>query len=100
MHAIGRREAIALLAAPALAATRPLVDTHIHLFADDQKRFPFHRSAVYKPKPEPVEPYAQFVVKAGIDHAIIVHPEPYQDDHSYLEYCFTREPSKLFFNGT
>jgi predicted TIM-barrel fold metal-dependent hydrolase len=24
---------------------------------------------------------------AGVDYAIIVHPEPYQDDHSYLEHC-------------
>ena len=100
MPAINRRQAIALLAAPAFSANAPLVDTHIHLFADDQKRFPYHRHAVYKPKPEPVEPYAQFVTKARIDRAIIVHPEPYQDDHSYLEYCFTREPSKLFFKGT
>jgi predicted TIM-barrel fold metal-dependent hydrolase len=24
---------------------------------------------------------------AGVDHAIIVHPEPYQDDHRYLAHC-------------
>ena len=24
---------------------------------------------------------------AGVDHAIVVHPEPYQDDHRYLEHC-------------
>ncbi len=24
---------------------------------------------------------------AGVSHAIVVHPEPYQDDHRYLEYC-------------
>ena len=24
---------------------------------------------------------------AGVDRAIVVHPEPYQDDHRYLEYC-------------
>jgi predicted TIM-barrel fold metal-dependent hydrolase len=31
---------------------------------------------------------------------VIVHPEPYQDDHRYLEYCFTQEPSPGFFKGT
>jgi L-fuconolactonase len=31
---------------------------------------------------------------------VIVHPEPYQDDHSYLEYCFQNEPRKDFFKGT
>ena len=25
---------------------------------------------------------------AGVDGAVIVHPEPYQDDHRYLEHCF------------
>ncbi|MGH9842002.1 MAG: amidohydrolase family protein [Blastocatellia bacterium] len=24
---------------------------------------------------------------AGVIHAIVVHPEPYQDDHRYLEHC-------------
>jgi predicted TIM-barrel fold metal-dependent hydrolase len=88
---------------PALAASRPeglLIDSHIHLFADDQKRFPYHRNAVYKPPAAPLEPYIQFVRKARIDHTIIVHPEPYQDDHAYLEYCFAHEPSPGFFKGT
>ena len=38
--------------------------------------------------------------KAKIDHAVIVHPEPYQDDHRYLEHCFAHEPSPGFFKGT
>ena len=82
------------------ATKTPLIDTHIHLFADDQKRFPYHAAASYKPAPSPLAPYLAFVREAGIDHTIIVHPEPYQDDHSYLEYCFANEPSKMFFKGT
>lgn len=35
---------------------------------------------------------------AGVDYAVIVHPEPYQDDHRYLEYCF--EVGKSRFKGT
>jgi predicted TIM-barrel fold metal-dependent hydrolase len=31
---------------------------------------------------------------------VIVHPEPYQDDHRYLEYCFAHEPRRGFFKGT
>jgi hypothetical protein len=87
----------------ALGQTRPkgmLIDTHIHLFADDQKRFPYHANATYKPPAEPLEAYVTFVRQAKIDHAIIVHPEPYQDDHRYLEYCFAHEPSEGFFKGT
>lgn len=89
--------------AAALAATQgedPLVDTHIHLFADDHQRFPYHRNATYRPPAAPLEPYKAFVREAGIAHTVIVHPEPYQDDHRYLEYCFANEPSKFFFKGT
>ena len=91
----------ALLAGPAIAA-RPnglLIETHVHLFSDDPARFPLS-SASYKPPPYPVEQFVKLAKEAGIDHAIIVHPEPYQDDHRYLEYCFSREPSKGFFKGT
>ncbi len=86
--------------ASAAAAKGPLIDTHIHLFADDQKRFPYHANAAYKPPAAPLEPYNKFVKEAGIDHTLIIHPEPYQDDHRYLEYCFEKEPSPMFFKGT
>src|ERR1700677_315053 len=83
-------------------AARPagaVIESHIHLFADDPVRFPYN-SGSYKPKPEPVEDYVRFVREAGINHAVIVHPEPYQDDHRYLEYCLAQEPSPGFFKAT
>ena len=86
-----------------LAIARPdgvLVDTHVHLFASDQNRFPYHPSATYKPPAQPLEDYLKFAAARKIDHTVIVHPEPYQDDHSYLEYCFANEPSRGFFKGT
>jgi predicted TIM-barrel fold metal-dependent hydrolase len=89
-------------AASALADARTggiLIDSHMHLFAGDPARFPYN-SGSYKPKPLPVEAYVKFVQKAHIDHTVIVHPEPYQDDHRYLEYCFAHEPSPHFFKGT
>lgn len=78
----------------------PIVDTHVHLFAADQKRFPLAPNAPYKPEPLPVETYVAFAKAAGIDHAVIVHPEPYQDDYRYLEYCFSQEHVRGFFKGT
>jgi len=88
------------LALAAQLNSSPLVDTHIHLFASDTKQFPFHPQGTYQPKPSTLEDYILFAKAAGIAHAIVVHPEPYQDDHRYLEYCFENEPSNGFFKGT
>jgi predicted TIM-barrel fold metal-dependent hydrolase len=98
-----RREFLtgALASLARLDAARPpgvLVDTHIHLF--EPERFPYHRNAVYRPPAQTLDAYATFVRQARIDHTVIVHPEPYQDDHGYLEYCFAHEPSPGFFKGT
>ena len=67
----------------------PVIDMHLHCFAGpNDPRFPYHEKANYKPagiaSPE------QLLVcmnGAGVDHAVVVSPEPYQDDHRYLEYC-------------
>ena len=108
MTQVSRREllgAAALMhaAIAPLPAARPqgyLVETGIHLFADDQKRFPYHPNATYRPPASPVERYAAFVRESKIDHTIIVHSEVYQDDHRSLEYAFEHEPSPGFFKGT
>ena len=102
-----RRAILAAAFAAPLAAARPkglLIDTHIHLFAKDQGRFPFHANATYRPDtsaaPQDLEEYRRFIAESKVDHAVVVHPEPYQDDHSYLEHCFANEPSAGFFKGT
>ena len=91
-----------LLTAPALlGAARPtglLIDTHIHLF--DPAKFPYSPNATYKPPPQPLDEYVKFAREIRLDHTVIVHPEPYQDDHRYLEHCFSHEPSPGFFKGT
>ncbi len=93
----------AALALPLAAQRSPeqlLIDTHIHLFAQDQKRFPYHPNGPYQPEPNDIHDYVKFVHASGLKHSVIVHPEPYQDDHRYLEYCFENEPSPGFFKGT
>ena len=77
----------------------PLIETHVHLYSDDPARFPATGPSA-PPRPYPVEQFVKFALQAGIDRAVIVHPEPYQDDHRYLEYCLAREPSKGFFKAT
>ena len=76
-----------------------LIESHIHLFAGDPERFPYN-GASYKPHTAPVEDYVKFAREAQINHAVIVHPEPYQDDHRYLEYSLAHEASPGFFKGT
>ncbi len=98
-----RREFLGAAASAALHAgstPRYLVETSIHLFSDDPKRFPYHRNATYRPAPQPLEKYAAFVREANLAHTVIAHSEVYQDDHRYLEYCFQHEPSPGFFKGT
>ncbi|HKE20756.1 MAG TPA: amidohydrolase family protein [Bryobacteraceae bacterium] len=107
MNGISRRHALAAMAAtlaagPAAAArpARYLVENSLHMFAADLKRFPAHPNAPYQPRPNSLEEYIAFVREAKLDHTVLVHPEPYQDDHRYIEYCFTQEPSPGYFKGT
>ncbi|WP_321470925.1 amidohydrolase family protein [uncultured Paludibaculum sp.] len=95
-----RRELLTLAAAGAVQAApiAPLIDTHIHLF--EPTRFPYHALGTYQPPPEPLGPYLAFTKAAGIAHSVIVHPEPYQDDHRYLWHCFESETPPGYFKGT
>lgn len=67
----------------------PAVDTHVHCFAGyDDPRYPYHPDAPYKPEAASrPDQLLACMDGAGVDHAIIVHPEPYQDNHDYLEHC-------------
>ena len=66
-----------------------IVDTHLHCFAGtDDERFPYHERAPYRPEEAATPQHLlRCMDEGGIDYAIVVHPEPYQDDHRYLEYC-------------
>ena len=97
-----RREALLGLGASAgvlLAAAAPeTIESHVHLF--DPDRVPYAPNAPYKPAAYTLEDHLKLVEAAGLAHSIIVHPEPYQDDHRYLEYCFAHEPRPGYFKGT
>ncbi|HJZ57142.1 MAG TPA: amidohydrolase family protein [Gemmataceae bacterium] len=84
----------------------PVVDTHLHCFAGTtDKRFFYHKDAPYMPEaPATPEHLLECMGGAGVDFAVVVHPEPYQDDHAYLEYCLHVGKGKLkgtclFFAG-
>ena len=75
----------------------PVVDAHLHCFAGkDDKRFPYHPKGAYKPdKPATPEMLLKLMDAAGVDFAVVVHPEPYQDDHRYLEHCLQAGGKRL-----
>lgn len=97
------------LAAPFVRAAGPkvpVVDTHLHCFAGKgDAKFPYHKDAPYQPADAATpEHLLKCMADAGVDYAIVVHPEPYQDDHRYLEHCLAVGKGKLkgtclFFAG-
>jgi predicted TIM-barrel fold metal-dependent hydrolase len=105
---VNRREFLATSAALALSggAKAKVVDAHLHCFAGkDDARFPYHANAPYRPAEAATpEHLLKCMDGAGVDHAIVVHPEPYQDDHRYLEHCLEvgkgrLKGTALFFAG-
>ncbi len=75
----------------------PIIDSHVHLFLPE---FAYHPKASYRPPAHPLSEYLAFLETEPIEHVLVVHPEPYQDDHRILELIFRREPSPLFFKAT
>lgn len=82
---------------PSQEKRTPIIDTHTHCFAGKaNKLFPYHLLAPYQPdEPATPELLLERMKNAGVDYAIIVHPEPYQDDHRYLEHCLKVGKGKL-----
>ena len=74
-----------------------MIDTHLHCFAGkDDPRFPYHPEGPYQPaEPATPEHLLRCMAEAGVDYAVVVHPEPYQDDHRYLEHCLEVGQGKL-----
>jgi predicted TIM-barrel fold metal-dependent hydrolase len=108
MRAVHRREFLAGAAAVGGAlpfgsrlrgeqARVPVVDTHLHCFAGSaDPQFPYHKDAPYTPdEPATPEHLLRCMAEGGVDYAVVVHPEPYQDDHRYLEHCLAVGKGKL-----
>ena len=73
------------------------VDAHLHCFAGkNDRRFPYHERGPYQPN-EPATPQhlLRCMADGGVDYAVVVHPEPYQDDHRYLEHCLAVGKGRL-----
>ena len=71
-----------------------------HLFSSDTTRFPFYERAAYTPDQarldaDPLAAYLAEMKAGGIDRAVLVHPEPYGDDHNLVLDALQREPVRL-----
>jgi len=77
-----------------------IIEWNAHMFSRDRVRYPFHPQASYMPEEgylssDPLADYLQHMANTGIDRAVLVHPEPYGDDHRLVLDCLKREPERL-----
>ena len=77
-----------------------IVEWNAHMFSRDTRRYPFHPAAAYLPDgamlaDDPLADYLERMRQVGIDYAVLVHPEPYGDDHRLILDCLRREPDRL-----
>ena len=80
-----------------------IVEWNTHIFHPDRERYPFHRRAKYTPdlSAAPADPLLKYIDRMqelAIDRAVLVHPEPYGDDHRLVLDCLERYPD--LFLGT
>lgn len=80
-----------------------IIEWNVHIFSADTTRYPFHPNAVYRPQADqlsatPLDDYLQRMTEAHIDRAVLVHPEPYGDDHRLVLACLAQYPDR--FRGT
>lgn len=78
----------------------PVIEWNAHIFSPDTAKYPIHPKATYTPdvSVHPADALAVYLKRLdeeGIDRAVIVHPEPYGDDHRLIVDCLNREPQRL-----
>jgi L-fuconolactonase len=77
-----------------------IIEWNTHIFSPDLERYPFHPQAAYTPDlsgapADPLAAYLERMEREGIDRAVLVHPEPYGDDHRLILECLEREPERV-----
>jgi predicted TIM-barrel fold metal-dependent hydrolase len=70
------------------------------MFSRDTRHYPFHTQAAYLPDAadladDPLKSYLKRMRQLGIDRAVLVHPEPYGDDHRLILNCLARVSDRL-----
>ncbi|HIA68420.1 TPA: amidohydrolase [Candidatus Poribacteria bacterium] len=80
-----------------------IIEWNTHIFSPDLQRYPFHPRAAYHPdlsqkSVNPLQDYLDHMEQEGIDRSVLVHPEPYGDDHRLILDCLSQEKER--FRGT
>jgi len=101
---ISRRAFLAALAATPLASPRSLVvDTHMHVWANDVERFPFAHPYDPNFKPPPVAGSVEMLLEEmdryAINYAVLVQVIYYGWDNRYVAYCVKRHPQRFRAQG-
>jgi predicted TIM-barrel fold metal-dependent hydrolase len=74
-----------------------IIEWNAHMFSSDTEKYPFHEKAAYHPQQDmrfsdPLADYLARMEEEGIDRAVLVHPEPYGDDHRLALDCVAARP--------
>ena len=77
-----------------------IIEWNTHIFSPDLERYPFHEKAAYTPNvsiqpADPLKAYLAHMDQHGIDRAMLVHPEPYGDDHRLVLDCLEQEQERV-----
>jgi L-fuconolactonase len=80
-----------------------IIEWNQHIFSADSVRYPFHAKAAYTPpadhlSTDPLGDYRRHMAQMAIERAVLVHPEPYGDDHRLVLACLQQYPDR--FKGT
>jgi predicted TIM-barrel fold metal-dependent hydrolase len=102
--ALLRRSFIAALAGAPLAARRSvIVDSHMHVWANDIATFPFAHPYDPNFKAPPVagtfEMLTEEMDRHEINHAVLVQVIYYGWDNRYVAHCVKREPKRFRAQG-
>ena len=77
-----------------------VIEWNTHIFSPDLQRYPFHERASYTPdvsiqSADPLGAYLAQMEQYGVDRAVLVHPEPYGDDHRLVLDCLEQEKERV-----
>jgi predicted TIM-barrel fold metal-dependent hydrolase len=75
-----------------------MIDSHVHVWSLDEKRYPWHQTLAHIPVPTIAATADSLITemdRAGVSHAVLVQPSVYGWNNSYLCDCLEKWPSRF-----